>query len=127
MRETPIITKVVKRSQTRTDKWSVVLLLDAETEDGSLLLRLTADAAHLSAGCTHSALPSFLNDVGFQLLPVALPDRHHAGSYCRQIIVIIVSPFLKRKQAQNRHGNRGFGERHVGPPSRLARARDGPR
>ena len=50
MRETPIITKVVKRSQTRTDKWPVVLLLDAETEDGSLLLRLTADAAHQLSG-----------------------------------------------------------------------------
>ena len=46
MRETPIITQVGKRSQTGTDKWPVVLLLDAETEDGSLLLRLTADAAH---------------------------------------------------------------------------------
>ena len=50
MRETPIITRVVKRSQTRTDKWPVVLLLDAETEDGSLLLRLTADAAHQLSG-----------------------------------------------------------------------------
>jgi hypothetical protein len=50
MRETPIITKVVKRSQTRTDKWPVVLLLDAETEDGSLLLRLTVDAAHELSG-----------------------------------------------------------------------------
>jgi hypothetical protein len=46
MRETPIITQVRERSQTRTDKGSVVFLLNAETEDGSLLLRLTPDAAH---------------------------------------------------------------------------------
>ena len=46
MRETPIVMKVLKRSQIRTDKWPVVILLDAETEDGPLLLRFTADAAH---------------------------------------------------------------------------------
>jgi hypothetical protein len=46
LRETPIITRVVKRLQTRTDKWPIVLLLDAKTEDGSLRLRLTANAAH---------------------------------------------------------------------------------
>ena len=33
MRETPIITGVVKRSQTRTDKWPVVLLLPAAWHD----------------------------------------------------------------------------------------------
>jgi hypothetical protein len=46
LRETPIITRVRERSQTRTDKGSVVFHLNAETEDGSLLLRLTPDAVH---------------------------------------------------------------------------------
>jgi hypothetical protein len=34
MRETPVITRIVRRSKTRTDKWPIVLLLDAETETG---------------------------------------------------------------------------------------------
>ena len=46
MRETPIITRITRRSQTRTEKWPVVLRLDAETETGSLVLQLTVDAAH---------------------------------------------------------------------------------
>jgi hypothetical protein len=46
MRETPVITRIVRRSKTRTDKWPIVLLLDAETETGPLVLRLTTDAAH---------------------------------------------------------------------------------
>jgi hypothetical protein len=46
MRETPIITRIVRRSQTRTDKWPVILLLDAETEVGPLVLKLTVGAAH---------------------------------------------------------------------------------
>ena len=46
MRETPIITRITRRSQTRTKKWPVVLRLDAETGTGSLVLQLTVDAAH---------------------------------------------------------------------------------
>jgi hypothetical protein len=44
--KTPIITRIVKRSQTQTDKWPVLLLIDVETESGPLALQLTANAAH---------------------------------------------------------------------------------